>query len=497
VDTVLETVFERGAREPDAVALRGRDCELNWSELSARVTAAAHGLAARQVRTLAVALDNTPEWVVVDLATQLAGVALVPLPPFFSIEQVQHVLEDSGADAVAVDALGREQLRRLDLEDAGTSFAHCELLRVPASAHAELPRGTAKISYTSGTTGRPKGVCHTQQVLDRVAWSLCLATASLDVREHLCLLPLATLLENVAGVYAPILAGAAVTLPGMRETGLAGATGLDVRQMLACMRSYRAQSVILLPQMLAALAESIDQGEPRPATLRFAAVGGGFVARTLLERADALRLPVYEGYGLTECASVVALNTSAARRIGSVGRPLPHVRVCIGEGSEVLVAGASMAGYVSGDRLASGEVATGDLGYLDDDGFLHISGRRKSIFITSFGRNVSPDWVEAEVVSKGVIAQAALFGEARPWNVAVVVPAAGFEATDAIQYAIDAANAGLPDYARIHRWVRAHEPFSPRNGQLTANGRNRRDAIRAHYGAEINAHYAERAALCS
>ena len=495
MNTVLETALARAARTPDAVALRGRDGEVRWGGLAARVTAAARVLAAQQIRTLAIAVDNTPDWIVVDLATQLAGVALVPLPPFFSVAQIEHVLADSGADAVAVDARGLEQLRCLDVLYVGSLSAGSELLRLPAHARVELPPGTAKISYTSGTTGRPKGVCHTQAVLDRVAWSLHLATANLDVREHLCLLPLATLLENVAGVYAPMLAGAAITLPGLQETGLVGATGLDAERLLECIRRHRAHSVILLPQMLSAVVESIEQGAPRPDTLRFAAVGGGFVARALLDRADALGLPVYEGYGLTECASVVSLNTPAARRVGSVGRPLAHVRVRIGEDSQVLVTGASMAGYVSGQRPDSDEIATGDLGHLDAEGFLHISGRRKNIFITSFGRNVSPDWVEAEVAGNGEIMQAALFGEARPWNVAVIVPAPGSEGTDAIQSAIDTTNAGLPDYARVHRWVRAHEPFSPRNGLLTTNGRNRRDAIRAHYRAEIDAHYAGHGAL--
>jgi long-subunit acyl-CoA synthetase (AMP-forming) len=134
-------------------------------------------------------------------------------------------------------------------------------------------------------------------------------------------------------------------------------------------------------------------------------------------------------------------------------------------------------------------LATGDLGHLDDAGFLHIDGRRKNVIITAFGRNVSPEWPEAELLAGPAIAQAAVFGEARAQLCAVVVPL-GTTVPDAVlQAEVDAANRRLPDYARIGVWVRADAAFSVGNGQATANGRVQRAAVLAQYAAQLDAAY--------
>ncbi len=193
--------------------------------------------------------------------------------------------------------------------------------------------------------------------------------------------------------------------------------------MLATLIRGNATTTILTPQLLHALVAAVEAGHPAPQQLRFVAVGGAPVAPRLLQRAEALGLPVFEGYGLSECASVVALNTEGARRIGSVGKPLPHARVKFAADGEILVAGATLLGYTGAAPLQANEFwPTGDTGHLDEQGFLHLTGRKKNIFITSFGRNVAPEWVERELTLHPAIAQAAVFGEARPWNVAVIVP---------------------------------------------------------------------------
>src|SRR5690606_27817249 len=345
----------------------------------------------------------------------------------------------------------------------------------------------AKISYTSGTTGEPKGVRLPAAALDAVAMSLCEATQALGIRRHLCLLPLSTLLENIAGVYAPLLAGAEVIVPEAGESGLIGAAGLDVERLLRCLQRYEPHSVILVPQMLTALVESLAGGAPVPRSLRFVAVGGANVPVALLERAERWGLPVYEGYGLTECASVVAMNAPGARRTGSVGRALPHARVRVDETGELIVVGAAMLGYVGEPALEPTEIRTGDVGRIDADGFIYVQGRRKNVFITSFGRNVSPEWVEAELARSERIHQAALFGEARPWNVAVIVTASSCR--EEIAADIERVNRDLPDYARVGRWVLAEEPFSHRNGLATINGRLRRDAILRTYRHRIDLCY--------
>ena len=189
---------------------------------------------------------------------------------------------------------------------------------------------------------------------------------------------------------------------------------------------------------------------------------------------------------------MVAVNGPKLSKLGTVGQPLPHIQLSFADDGEVLVAGNTMLGYVGASaEIQSTQVCkTGDIGFLDDAGFLHISGRKKNIFITSFGRNVSPEWVERELVAMAAIAQAMVFGEARPFNVAVCVARKGFDRA-AVEADIKTVNAQLPDYARVSRGVVADSAFTPMNGLLTENGRLKRDAIMLAYREEIEKLYEE------
>ncbi|HEY4139213.1 MAG TPA: long-chain acyl-CoA synthetase, partial [Casimicrobiaceae bacterium] len=120
---------------------------------------------------------------------------------------------------------------------------------------------------------------------------------------------------------------------------------------------------------------------------------------------------------------------------------------------------------------------------------LYVTGRKKNMFITSFGRNVAPEWIEQELVAQSAIAQAAVFGEARPFVTAVVVPRPN-ATLQAVSAAVNDLNRRLPDYARIGAWLQAAQAFTAQNGKLTANGRLRRDAILRDYADQIDAVYA-------
>lgn len=447
----------------------------------------ADALAAAGARRIASRLDNGPEWLALDLAIRSLDAVHVPLPTFFSPAQVAHALASSGADAVIVPA-------GATLPDA---FAACPALPLDDNLTllrldpipVVLPAGTACITFTSGTTGAPKGVCLDATALLAVAQSLADAAAPLAPKRHLCLMPLSTLLENVAGLYAALLSGAEIAVPPLAEVGYTGASGLDVPTLIACLHRYRPDSAILLPQLLLALVMAAEQGAQLLDSLKFLAVGGGRVGPALLARAEALGLPVYEGYGLSECASVVCLNRPGALRAGSVGRPLPHAKVSAIDG-ELFVEGVRCLGYLGGDPLPPGTIATGDLGHIDADGFVHITGRRKNVFITSFGRNVSPEWVESELLQHPAFAQAIVHGEAQPFNVAIVWPRRADVDDASLLEALGDVNRGLPDYAQIRDIVRADAPFSFADGLLTSNGRPRRDAILARYRTRIDARYA-------
>lgn len=494
MNALLAALREHARRAPEHVALCGSEQTLRYAELADEVDKLAALLEFLGSGTLALYADNGPGWIVADLAAMRAGVRCVPLPRFFSDAQLRHALRDCGADTVLADDARLAAPAGWSEEPQALCGRLWRLLRRPAAAAPALPAGTQKITYTSGTTGEPKGVCLGLDGQLAVAASLAAASGATAQDRHLCVLPLSTLLENVGGVYAPLFAGATICVPAQAEVGMRGAAQLEVPRLLEAFARTRATTAILVPQLLLALVAAGETGAPRPPALRFAAVGGAPVSPQLLERAQRLGLPVWEGYGLSESTSVVALNTPAAQRRGSVGRPLPHVELRFAEDGEILVRGAGYLGYCGLDGAATGGwVATGDLGHLDADGFLHLDGRKKSIFITAFGRNVAPEWVERELTQHATIAHAAVFGEGRPWNVAVIAARAlpGVDADAAIAAAVAAANRALPDYARVQRWLIADEAFTPDNGLLTTNGRVRRAAVAARYGERLDTLYLE------
>lgn len=448
--------------------------------MDACIARLADALGGHRLRVMGLYADNGDDWAVADMAAEMAGVILVPLPAFFTHDQLRHAAAATGMDALYCDSPAIAQA--LGFHRAGGEFPLFRREAVPVS----LPPGTAKVTFTSGTTGAPKGVCLSAAGQRAVANCLAQATRGLGIERHLCLLPLAVLLENVAGIRAALAAGARFIAPPLAQAGLSGATGFDPLACLAALAREDAQSAIVLPHMLLMLASALEAGAPRPKSLRLIAVGGARVSPQLLARARNVGLPVYEGYGLSECASVVALNTPRADRPGSVGKPLGHVRVRIADDGEILVAGGAFLGY-AGEKAWSREwFPTGDLGRFDADGFLHVEGRRRNVLITSFGRNVAPEWPEAELLAGGALAQAAVFGEGRPSLCAVLVaPAAVSDAAIAAQ--VGAANERLPDYARVAHWVRAAAPFGPHNGLATPNGRIRREAIWQLYRERLDA----------
>lgn len=473
----VESFWRALAAHGERPALAEGSSRLSYAELLAEVERRSVFLRELGVRRLALALDNGIDWALWDLAALRADRVCVPLPGFFSAEQRQHVLDSAGVDTVVTgDTAAFAPLGFRPLAEG-----LCQRRPVQVAA---LPAGTAKITYTSGTTGQPKGVCLDATLQLRVAASIWEACGPSGLERHLCVLPLAVLLENVAGLYALLLGGALVELLPLAQVGIGGSSQFDLPRFLAAVERVRPNSLILLPQMLLAWVTALEGGAPLTDSLRFVAVGGGRVAPQLLERADALGLPVFEGYGMSECASVVCLNTPAHRCIGTVGRTLPHLALRLAEDGEVQIRGARMLGYL-GEPAPAGEwLGSGDLGHFDGE-FLVLHGRKKHQFITAFGRNVNPEWVEAELVQQLPIAQAWLHGEACPTNVAVLQPRSAEITDEAIAAAVERVNAGLPDYARVHHWLRAEGPFTAANGLATANGRLRRSALFQHYRAAI------------
>lgn len=484
---LIQALEEQAACAPAAIWLSDRQAA--WQ--STAVLAEARALASRLVksRVVAVLADNGPAWVIADLASQIAGKPHLPLPGFFAPAQLAHALGRSGADLILTDQ--PERIGALDLGFGITGAWQGMTMMRRVAEPARLPIGTAKISFTSGSTGAPKGVCLSAEGLFDTAAALIERLADLPVGRHLAALPLGLLLENVAGVYAPLLRGADVHLPPLRELGWSGMAGFDPAALHARVEELRPDSLILVPELLKAWTLYLAATAQRaPDSLDYVAVGGARVDASLLERARALGLPAYQGYGLTECGSVVSLNRPGDDGPG-VGRPLAHVRIRV-EKAEVRVRARAFLGYLDGQPLlpewdGSCEFATGDLGEVDAHGRLALSGRRKNLLITSFGRNLSPEWIESALLAQPAVAQAVVAGDDRPHPCAVLVPRAG-TGTEEIARAVAAANAALPDYARVGGWL-AVPPFTTLNGLATGNGRPVRSAILEHFAADLAALY--------
>jgi len=495
MSVVLDAIAKHAVTCADTIAIQGHDVHITYAQLLGYIATVEQYIQCQKATRIAVLMDNTPAVLVTDLACMQAVVPLIPVPLFFSPQQVQHTLDSSGADLL-ISNLG-DTVEAL-LAAAGVAYTLLaslnvagELLQVyqlrPAKQQP-FTDGVQKITYTSGSTGDAKGVCLSQSVMDTVASSLVQATDACADDRHVCLLPYATLLENIAGMYVPLIAGATVCLPGLAQVGMQGSSGLDIPRFIRCLHETRATSCVMIPQMLQALLAGVAAGAPKPECLRYIAVGGAPVSEVLLAQAEALGLPVYEGYGLSEASSVVTLNTPSASKGGSVGRVLPHVQLHIADDGEILLRGELFSGYLGDDLGQVREWATGDVGHIDDEGFLYIVGRKKHIFITSFGRNVSPEWVERELNIEPVIAQCCVFGEGKPFNVAVVVVRHAFVVED-LSEAFASANQRLPDYAQVRHWIVAEEAFSIDNGQWTGTGRPRRLCIQSRYKRALEAIY--------
>ena len=396
------------------VALSDAHGTLTYGALNDAVAKLADRFGVLRVRTAGVfALDipDSTAWVIADLACMSAAIPTLPIPPFFTAAQREHVMRDAGATVC---------IRGRGLDVVETGFAP-----------RLLPQGTAKITYTSGTTGTPKGVCLSAENMLHKARMIRAALGDDLIQHHRCLLPLSVLLENVAGVYVALLAGAQITL---------GVPDYTPQNLAKALNDSHATSCILVPELLKALLASHQQFPD----LRYAAVGGAHVPAAWLARARDAGIPVYEGYGLSENCSVVTLNTPQHDRVGSCGKTLGDTSFSIASDGEIILHNPAFLGYV-GDKAAAKDFATGDLGNIDTQGFLRIMGRKKNVIITSYGRNLSPEWVEALLVSQPGIQQAVLFGDGRPFNSAVIVTADPILASKAIR----SANAQLPDYAHV------------------------------------------------
>jgi long-subunit acyl-CoA synthetase (AMP-forming) len=283
-----------------------------------------------------------------------------------------------------------------------------------------------KIIHTSGTTSLPKGVRIRSHGIDALIDSLHGAMPADAFARYASCVPFSLLIEQVTGLYLVLLDGGCVTLlpPG---SPLVGTSGAAVEAALPLLAAARPTALVATPALVTAWLEAAHRasaagedvsrslfGTGRPPLI---CCGGAPVHPDTLRALDGFGIAVHEGYGLSENSSVVSWNTPAARRIGTVGRPLPHVRVRIADDGELLVNSTSLfAGYTRDDPSslildADGWLRTGDLARLDAEGFITITGRKKNVIIPAAGRNIAPEWVEAQYAQLPFVRAVAVVGD--------------------------------------------------------------------------------------
>jgi len=453
---------------------------LEYGHLASRVAGAAEDLRSpNSPSVIGVLGGNHVETVVGQLAGWHAGKIIVPLPPFLPIPQLRHIVADAGISHI---------LATPELADTAACLALPFTLISDRLAQwtAPAPSGAGTIIYTSGTTNRPKGVLLESGQLVWSARALAEAIGADQDDVYLSVLPLATLLETISAVVIPILVGARVRL----EPALAANFGEVSGGALATAVALRRPTcMVLVPQLLANWVRRLgDSSVKAPDSLRVVAVGGASLAPALAEKAWRRGIPVYEGYGLSECGSVVALNRPSQRKAGTAGKPLPGLDVRIVDGEIVVDGPPVMDRYLHGSPVGR-KWNTGDFGEIDEDGHLIVHGRRDNVLVTPLGRNISPEWIEALINADPRVRCSVVTHVEGPYLTALVVPSVRGEdwfdraSAESIASLMSACCAGAPNYARPRQAVVISAQELSSQGRLTGNGRIGRREVLDWYGA--------------
>jgi long-subunit acyl-CoA synthetase (AMP-forming) len=475
---LFESMKRHASEAGGLIAVSDQYGQMSRRELFARVTALAADLRS-QPQTIGIYAPNGLDWVIAQLACALAGKIVVPLPTFFSPAQLGHVVRDASVDLIlatnyttAAAAQSGVPTNVIDIDRTGAGLS-------------DVTDGFGQIIYTSGSTGQPKGVRHESGQITWSAAALAAATGATEKDTYLSVLPLPLLLETICSIFIPAMLGAYAHF----DTAMAEQVGQgNARGISTAFERRKPTTSVVVPQLLKQWVGELQAANSRaPDSLRFVAVGGAPVPRQVADKAWTLGIPVHEGYGLSECCSVVAVNRPGERCADTVGRPLSELNVSIDDG-EIVVDGPSITDGYLGQGPARRPWRTGDLGSIDRNGFLTIHGRKDSLIVTSFGRNVSPEWIETMLLGDLRIAYCAVVGHGEPSLTAVIVPSALGESWCAnashkdLLDLISGCCSGAPEYAVPRACLVVSFQEALKN-QLLTNGRPARKRIAEFVGA--------------
>ncbi len=467
---------------------------------------------------IAVAAPTSYEWAVIDFACWRAGLVVVPIYETSSVAQIERVLqtcEPKAGFAGTKELLAKlreadPQLPTWHIDDIHSFRSRPELQAIVDQRTADVqPSDVATIVHSSGTDGTPSAALITHANLVDVSANVAAAYPSVvhDAASTLIFLPLSHILARGLQVCA--------IGSGMRISHLS-----DPKQVIASLDQVQPTFLMLVPRVLEKIrdsaatkaeqahigwlyrraeasaiaagraAENAELGQPVKRTLfariahrfydllffrRLRKLLGGQINQNLSGAAPlaaelswqfrGMGIPVLEGYGLTETTAPIAGNRPGAAKSGTVGTPIPGTTIRVSETGEVYAKGPGIcAGYLGQpDHLVDGFLPTGDLGRIDKDGYLTITGRVKDVIVTSYGKNINPGSWENEVARSAPIDTAAMVGNGRPYPTAILIreaeiPWPGIVVTDSrilreCQAAVDAANLGLSAAEQVKRFI--------------------------------------------
>ena len=540
----------------------GEYIPITYQMLAQRIKHVAAGLMRVGVEPgdrIAILMENRPEWAVIDYAILAIGAVTVPLYCSYRPQDMAYVLNDSEASMVftsgghllrdlkkaVAQCKSVKQIYSVDDPGDGSLVSSLEALEQGATDDERLMRRVAKIDrnqlatlvYTSGTTANPKGVMLSHGNILTNLEAVPAVINLLPDEKMLSFLPLAHALERTGSHFLPYSYGISVAFAERPDTVAKNLTEaqptlmISVPRMLEVVRSRILAQVAKQPAfkrwMFDAYFSYAEKSCPGPVDAIFLKLLDRLVGRKIRDRFggrlralvsggaplgvevgrffEALGLPVLEGYGLSESAPLLAVNPMNDRRIGTVGKAAKGVEIKIAEDGEILARGGNiMSGYwknrkATKEALADGWLYTGDIGVLDEDGYLRITDRKKDIIVNSGGENIAPQRVEAPLVNESLIEQVVVYGDQRPYLVAMVVP--DKEACLAWSEASGLPKAGWPELAasdvlrkemqkriqshltsfnsfeQVRRIVIHTEPFSVENGYMTPTMKLKRKNI--------------------
>lgn len=366
--------------------------EATYDDLDAMSQAAAHCLRRAGVRPGARVLlraDASPEWVAVLLGVWLAGAIAVPVDPKATDAELRGIIDRCGPHLVVSDPAEI-------VGNAGTGEE-----KAPAVARAMSD--PALIVWTSGTTGTPKGVTLTFGSIAYDVSCAVLVQRLTPADRWLSVLPLHHMLELSCALLSALASGAELSF----------AQTLIPAEIVGLMAQRRTTHLMTVPLLLRLLRPALARAGVVPQVLF---VGGAPVPPGTIESYAGLGVPVYQGYGLTETSPLVTANAPDVDRPGSVGRALPGTEIRVDSTGQLQVRSpAVMAGYWDDEALTrtvlrDGWFATGDLGFVDDDGFVHVTGRAKNLIVLESGKNVQPEEVEIALHASPLFAEVCVVG---------------------------------------------------------------------------------------